>query len=173
MQRIAVLGAGGAGKTVLSRQFGQLLGLPVTHLDQLRYDADWNRIDEDMFVAAQRRLVAEPRWVIDGNSLASLAIRAAAADTIIVLDPHPLVCLAGIASRRLRYRGGRHADGVYDRITVEFLRYVLSYRRRHLPRVLAAAREHGGHAALIHLTSRRAAGRLIRELRTSRGPDRS
>lgn len=168
MQRIAVVGAGGAGKTVLARQLGHLLGLPVTHLDQLRYDADGNVIGEAAFVAAQRELVAKACWVIDGNSLASLAIRAAAADTIIVLDPHPLVCLAGITSRRLRYRGGQHADGVYDRITLDFLRYVWSYRRRTLPKVCDVIGEHAGHATVLYLTSRCAADRLISDLRDGR-----
>ena len=168
MQRIAILGAGGAGKTVLARQLGHLLDLPVTHLDQLRYDPDWNVVDEEVFIAAQRRLFAGDRWIADGNSSASLAIRAARAATIIVLDPHPLVCLAGVLRRRLTYRGGQHADGVYDRISLDVLRYVLSYRRRHLPRVLARVREYGGHAELIHLTHRRAAEHLITRIRTER-----
>ena len=169
MLRVAVLGPGGAGKTVLAHKLGNLLDLPVTHLDQLRYDADWNVIAEAQFVAAQRERVAGERWVIDGNSLASLPVRAAAADTIIVLDPHPLVCLAGVLRRRLRYRGGQHADGVYDRISLSFVRYILLYRIKHLPRVLAVAREHGGHATMIHLTSRRAADQLVRHITADRG----
>jgi hypothetical protein len=48
---------------------------------------------------------------------------------------------------------------------------VLFYRRRQLPRVLACAREHGGHAGLFHLTSR-AADHLIRQIRTDRGSGR-
>ncbi|GIM94427.1 exonuclease domain-containing protein [Paractinoplanes toevensis] len=129
MQRIAIVGAGGAGKTVLANWFGSLLDIPVTHLDVLRYTPEWRLVSEEDFAARQRDVVARDRWVIDGNSLASLPLRAAAADTIIVLDPHPLVGLTGILHRSLRYRGGQHADGVYDCISAEVVRYVLLYRR--------------------------------------------
>ncbi|MFG1995291.1 topology modulation protein [Actinoplanes sp. NPDC048988] len=172
MERVAVLGASGAGKTVLARTLGALLDLPVTHLDQLRYDADWNVVPEPEFVAAQRQLVAGSHWIADGNSLASLPIRAAAADTIIVLDPHPLVCLAGIAVRRLRYRGGQHADGVYDRITIDVLRYVATYRVRHLPRVHDCLREHAPGATVVHLRSRRAVARYVTAIRADAGRQR-
>jgi adenylate kinase family enzyme len=162
--RVAILGPGGAGKTVLARKLAELLNLPITHLDQLRYDADWNIIPEAEFVAAQRKRVMGERWVIDGNSLASLHLRAARADTIIVLDPHPLVCLAGVLRRRLRYRGGQHPDGVYDRISLSFVTYILRYRAKHLPRVLAVAHQYGGQSRLIHVTSRRAADQLVRHI---------
>jgi adenylate kinase family enzyme len=165
LRRVAILGAGGAGKTVLARRLGQLLDLPVTHLDSLRYRPDWSLTTEEEFVMAKQRVVAGPAWIVDGNSLATLPIRAAAADTIIVLDPHPVVCLLGIARRRLRYRGGQHSDGVFDRLSTEFLLYVLRYRRRHLTKVLACIHEHRRHdAAVLHLTSRRAARDIVSEL---------
>ncbi|MCW2138818.1 topology modulation protein [Actinoplanes cyaneus] len=136
----------------------------MIHLDELRYDASWNVVSEEEFFAAQRKVVAGARWVVDGNGSASLPIRAAAADTIIVLDPHPLVCLAGIILRGLRYGGGQHPGGVYVRVNCEFLHYVVSYRRKTLPKVLRVLDEHAGHATVLHLTSRRSANRLIREL---------
>ena len=155
MQRIAIVGNGGAGKTVLANKLGRLVGIAVTHLDALRYADDWTPVPEEMFVARQRAVMVAGRWIIDGNSLASLAVRVAAADTVIVVDPPPLVCLWGILQRRLRYHGGRHPDGVHDRITSDFLHYVRRYRRDHLPRVLACISEHAPQAEVVHLTSRR------------------
>lgn len=174
MQRIAIVGAGGAGKTVLANHLDNLLGLPVTHLDALRYDEDWNVVPEADFVAAQRTVVANDQWIIDGNSAASMPVRFAAADTIIFLNLPPLVCLWGVLRRRLRYRGGRHPDGVHDRISVAFLRYVLGFRRRYAPAVRARIAEHGAHAVLIEATSRRQVNRLTAQLsdpalRTARG----
>jgi adenylate kinase family enzyme len=170
MRKIAIVGASGAGKTVLANQLGALLGIPVTHLDALRYDADWNLVAEDEFAARQREVVATDQWIADGNSLATLSIRAVAADTVIVVDPPPLVCLWGILQRRWHYRGGQHADGVFDRITVESLRYTSRYRRGHLARTLACIAEHGPQATVVHLTSRRQVDRF---LATLTGPEGS
>lgn len=164
MQRIAIVGAGGAGKTVLANQLSGLLGLPVTHLDALRYDNDWHVVPEAAFVAAQRTVVANDRWIIDGNSAASMPVRFAAADTIIFLDLPPLVCLWGIIRRRLRYRGRRRPDGVHNRVTVSFLRYVLSFRRSHAPAVRARIAEHRARAVLIEVTSRRQVNQLLARL---------
>ncbi len=164
MQRIAIVGAGGAGKTVLANRLGAVLNIPVTHLDALRYTPDWRHVAEEDFIARQRDIVTRDRWIIDGNSLASLPVRATAADTIIVVDPAPLMCLWGILQRRLRYRGGQHPDGAFDRITAAFVRYAWTYRREHLPKVLACIASHGPHAARIHLTSRRQTNRFLASL---------
>jgi adenylate kinase family enzyme len=155
MRRIAIVGNGGAGKTVLANRLGEALRIPVTHLDALRYDTDWNLVPEAAFADRQRDVVAADEWITDGNSLNTLPIRAAVADAVIVVDPPPLVCLWGVLQRRCRYRGGQHPDGTFDRITIDFLRYVIRYRRRHLPRTLARIAEHGPHTMVVHLTSRR------------------
>lgn len=174
MRRVAIVGAGGAGKTVLARQLGEILDVPVTHLDALRYTPDWTLVPDDDFEAVQRRAVAGTAWVIDGNSLATLHIRVAAADTIIVLDPHPFVCLLGILRRRRHYRGGQHLDGVFDKITAGFLWYAMTYRARHLPKVMHRISKHRKDTTVVHLRSRRAARRYLADTRrftTSIGTD--
>lgn len=164
MQRVAIVGAGGAGKTVLANQLSVVLDLPVTHLDALRYTSTWQPVPEDEFVAAQRVVTATDRWIIDGNSLASISTRFAAADTIVFLDMPARVCLRGVLRRRWRYRGGQHADGVHDRITWSFLTYIVRFRRRTGPAVRQRITEHGGHAVLIELTSRRQVQQWLAQL---------
>ena len=109
MNRIAIIGCGGSGKTHLARRLGAALAIPVTHLDALHYDSDWNPIPADRFAALQRELAAQPRCVADGNYAATLPIRLAAADTVIFLDLPAWVCLWGILQRRLGHGAGQHA----------------------------------------------------------------
>lgn len=164
MDRIAIIGCGGSGKTVLARHLGTRLGLEVVNLDTLYYDDGWNPTPPEKFAAIQRELVAADRWLIEGNYASSMPIRLARADTVIFLDLPARTCLWGIAQRRWRYRGGQHTDGVYDRITWSFIRYVLGYRRSMRPRVTALVAEHGPHVRFIQLTSRRQANQLLTRL---------
>lgn len=166
MDRIAIIGCGGSGKTQLANQLAALLNLPLTHLDAVYYDADWNPLPAEEFAALQKKLVAEPRWLIEGNYASSLPIRLTRADTMIFLDLPAPTCLTGILQRRWRYRGGQHTkDGVYDRITWDFVRYIWGYRKTMRPRVRGLLAEHSGDATLITLTSRRQATRFLTRLR--------
>ena len=164
MDRIAIIGCGGSGKTVLARRLSDALGLPVTNLDSLYYDDGWNATQMEKFAELQRELVAADRWLIEGNYASTLPIRLARADTVIFLDLPAWACLWGISQRRWRYRGGQHTDGVYDRITWSFIKYILGYRRSMRPRVAALLAENGAHATYIQLTSRRRANRFLRQL---------
>lgn len=164
MNRIAIVGCGGAGKTVLAHRLATLLNLPVTNLDAVYYDERWNPKPKDEFAALQRDLTATDRWIIDGNHASTLHIRVERADTVIFLDLPASTCLWGIAQRRWRYRGGQHPDGVYDRITVSFIRYVIGYRKKMRPRIAAVVRDHGTHARYVHLTSRRQTNLFLQQL---------
>jgi hypothetical protein len=74
----------------------------------------------------------------------------------------PVTAVRGVLSRRLRYGAGQHGGGVYNRVSGQFLRYVLSYRRRMRPRALAAVAGYGGHAELVRLGGRAQVGRWPR-----------
>lgn len=162
VDRIAIVGCGGSGKSHLARGLGEVLGITPVHLDACYYARDWHPLDQDAFAAVQRKLVAAPRWIIDGNYAATLPIRLRAADTVLLLDLPGWTCLLGIAQRQLRHGGGQHpAGGEYNRITRDFARYIAGYRRAMAPRVRALIAEHADGAQVVVLRSRRAARRYL------------
>jgi adenylate kinase family enzyme len=141
VRRIAVIGCGGSGKTTLANELGRRLSLPVLHIDGLywqerpgigRVDStpeEWRQIHDEMIVGE--------RWVIDGMKVGVLEARLAAADTAVFLDLPAWACLLGVLKRRLRYRSRLRPDiGVYDCINVEFIRWILSFRRAARPRII-------------------------------------
>ena len=81
---------------------------------------------------------------------------------MIFADLPASACLWGIVHRRLRHGGGQHdAIGVYDKITWNFLRYIVGYRRQMAPRVCQFIAGHAGDAQVVVLRSRRAARRYL------------
>ncbi|WIX99824.1 DNA topology modulation protein FlaR [Amycolatopsis mongoliensis] len=120
MERVLVLGCGGAGKSTFARRLGARTGLPVVELDSVFWPVGWSRVD---WGVRQRELVAGPKWILDGDlgPYDALEVRAAAADTAVLLNPSPLRC----AWRALR-RGRERWD---------FWSWLLTYRWRHLPEV--------------------------------------
>ncbi len=171
MDRIAIIGCGGSGKSTVARHLAAVLDAPVTHLDTIYYDEQWNPLPQNEFAAKQEKIVSSERWIIEGNYASTLPIRLRAADTVLFLDLPAASCLWGIAQRRWRYRGGQHAQvGVYDRITWSFVRYIAGYRRSMRPRVHQLLAEHAAHTQLITVTSRRQAKRLLDAIRTGQQP---
>lgn len=164
MRRVAIIGCGGSGKTTVGRRLAAAIGAQITHLDAVFYDDAWNKLPAEKFAALQEELVAADTWVIDGNYASTLPIRLRRATHVIFLDLPATTCLWGIVQRRCRYRGGQHTDGVYDRITWSFVKYVWGYRREMAPRVRALLAEHAGHAQVHIVTSRKAANGLAAEL---------
>src|SRR5262249_2544926 len=108
VERIAIMGCGGSGKSHLARSLGAVLGITPVHLDALYYNADWKPLDKEKFADLQRELVTGSKWIIDGNYASSLPIRLQAADTVIFLDLPGWACLRGVLQRRLRHGGGQH-----------------------------------------------------------------
>lgn len=130
MQRIAVIGSPGAGKSTLSRKLGDALGLPVHHLDRLFWRPGWVETPRPDWVALQEELVRQDRWIIDGNYGGTLQIRLSRATAVVFLDYPPLVCLWGALKRRIVHRrGGRPdmAEGCPEAVDLQFLRFIWNF----------------------------------------------
>lgn len=91
MQRIAIIGNAGGGKSTLAWRLGARLDVPVFQVDQVQWLPGWQPAPAEVIAAAFEDWLAQPGWVIDGwGSLAALAERFERADTIILVD-FPLI----------------------------------------------------------------------------------
>jgi adenylate kinase family enzyme len=118
VQRVAVVGAGGAGKSTFANALVESTGLPVIHLDRWYWRAGWVKPATAEWEALQVDLLAGDRWIADGNYGGSLDLRLSRADTVIILAPPRLVCVAGGLTRVLRNRGRAvQAPGCPERLS--------------------------------------------------------
>lgn len=136
MQRILVLGRGGAGKSTAARRLGHITGLPVVELDREFWRPGLVATPPEEWVREQARLGAAERWVMDGDlgPYDVLPPRLERADTVLVLD-FSLVRCAWQALRRSSER-------------IAFWLWVLAWRHRSRPALLASIAVHAPDAAL-------------------------
>ncbi len=93
MRKILVIGSGGAGKSTLSRQLGELLDIEVLHLDKFYWQAGWIEMPQPEWLKTVEELLGRDAWIMDGNYSGTLDIRIAACDTVIFLDMPRTLCL--------------------------------------------------------------------------------
>lgn len=151
MERVAIVGSGGAGKSMLARQIGAIAGLPVIHLDHHYWSPGWVPTPDDEWVVRQRRLLAGDRWVVDGNYGATLELRAELADTAVFLDLPRHVCIAR-AVRRFR-SPILQAPGCPQKVDAEFLRWIWEFPSRSRPRLLAILGTYAARTDIVQLRS--------------------
>ena len=167
MQRVLVIGSGGAGKSTLARRLGERLGLPVIHLDAHYWQPGWVETPTEAWTAQVARLVGEEAWVMDGNYSGTLDLRIPAADTIVFLDLPRLVCLWRVVRRRLAFHGRVRPDvppGCPERISWEFIDWIWTYPGRRRPRVLERLRAVEHEKQVVVLRSAGEVERFIESL---------
>jgi adenylate kinase family enzyme len=149
VNRVAVLGRGGAGKSVFALALGKKAALPVVELDKEFWSAQLEPIAFHVRRERQRALAGASRWIMDGDvgPYDDLEPRLRRADTVVVLDM-PLWLCVWRALRRGRERG-------------DFWRWVLRWRRESRPKLMTAIARHAPEADVVVLRGRRAVKRWL------------
>lgn len=139
MQRVMIIGSPGAGKSTLARRLATVTGLPLRHLDAEYWLPGWTERAPRLWREKLAALVAEDRWIIDGNYGSSLAMRSARADTLVHLDYSTALCLWRALKRVIGTRGQVRADaapGCPERFDAAFLAYIALFRARKRSQIL-------------------------------------
>jgi len=141
VQKVAIIGSCGAGKSTLAQQLGRALGLNVIHLDQAYWQPNWIEPDPQTWRQQVKTLITEPTWIIDGNYSGTFDLRLPLADRVIFLDFPRWRCLGRVFKRLWQYRGQARPDmapGCPERFNWEFLRFVWNFPHHNRPKIIQA-----------------------------------
>ena len=166
MERILIIGCGGAGKSTLARQLGDKLGLPVVHLDGIFWLPNWVERDRDEFDERIRQELVKETWIMDGNYNRTLPERIQYCDTIIYLDFSRMACLWGVLKRVVTTYGTVRPDmgaGCPERFDLEFLKWVWNYNKNKREQNYRLLNESEGVETIV-LKNRRMVRRFLNHL---------
>ena len=166
MERIIIIGCGGAGKSTLARKLGEVLDLPVVHLDKLFWKPGWVETSREEFDELLAQELAKDRWIMDGNFNRTIPERMKRCDTIIYLDFTRVVCLLGVLKRVITTYGKVRPDmgeGCPERIDLKFLKWVWNFNKNKRENYYKLLNEVEGIETIV-LKNRRAVKKFLKSL---------
>jgi adenylate kinase family enzyme len=151
-KRILILGSSGSGKTSLAIRLGDILHIPLIHLDAHFWQPGWVSTPQEEWRAQVEAMVQQPCWIMDGTYERTLDVRLPAADAVICVECSRYLCLWRVLKRKLTVddlqRPDAPAGQILDR---SFLRYIWQYPAVTRPLVWENIREFGAGKIVIQL----------------------
>jgi len=150
--RVIILGPGAAGKSTFVRRLSDATGVRSVELDTVFWSNALEPLSPTQWVTVQTELIAGESWILDGDlgPHDMLPTRLERADTVVIFDVPPVIC-AWRALRRSRAKW-------------EFWVWMLTWRRREKPQILAAIGRHAPAAEVKLVTNDGDAARLLAEM---------
>ena len=167
MERIIIIGCGGAGKSTLARKLGEKTGIPVVHLDQIWWSpGNWLHLEREEFDRRLLEEVEKPRWILDGNFNRTMEVRLEKGDTVSYLDFSRMACLKSWMGRVIKNWGHARADmaeGCTEWFDPEMAKWIWRFNRDNRKRYHALLDGLEGKQVYI-LKNRREVKRFLEEL---------
>ena len=161
MQRIAIIGNAGGGKSVLARKLGTALDLPVYPFDDLQWQPGWERTPSEQIQSTHAGWLAQTQWIIDGwGSWEILRSRFDSADTIIFVDFPIAVHYWWAAKRQTKAALNLNQDWPPAGcsalpITTRLFKLMWKIHREMRPQLMALIDEYAKNTHIVHLKSPR------------------
>ena len=148
IQRIMIIGGAGSGKSTLARELGELLHLPVVHIDTIYWQPGWVMRQLDEIARLTNEAVDGDAWVFEGNHSHTMPYRASRADLLIFLDISTGRRLWRVIRRIAKYHGRTRpdmGDGCPERFDWDFIKWVVDYRKNGRIRALKFVEQAPNH----------------------------
>ena len=99
MKRILIIGCPGSGKSYFAKRLGELLNLPVIHMDNLYWTKQKTSITREELENKLKPYLESDSWIIDGNYHHTLKMRLKYATDVFFLDVSREECIQGMLER--------------------------------------------------------------------------
>ncbi len=87
MERVAVFGHAGGGKSTLSKRLAQITGWPLIALDLIEDKPGGEKVPDEEYKTTHAKILQKDCWIIDGfGSLDTVWQRLELADTLVYID---------------------------------------------------------------------------------------
>jgi adenylate kinase family enzyme len=145
--KISIFGMPGSGKTTLAKELGVKLNLPVFHLDKLLWNKGWVLRSKQDFLDDHQKILQLNKWIVEGASISTLNTRYPSSNLVIYLNPSRFVCLFRVIKRLFVSKISNHQpsdkpDGCYERITLDFIKYLWGFEKVAIKRIDTLKREY-------------------------------
>jgi len=124
-RKISIIGPCGSGKSFLAQKLGEILNLPVHHLDSYYHKPNGERETSEFITNKVKEIIRTEKWIIDGTYNKTLADRFLHSDIVIYLDFEQDFCVKSVKERHTKTE--RLGVPEYFAPTDESLNYMISF----------------------------------------------
>lgn len=167
MQKLAVLGNPGGGKSTLSRRWSAELGVPYFSVDAAIWRLETGKVPGEEVERIHNHWLAQPGWIIDGwGDFNLITQRLEEADTVVLIE-HPMWRHCWWAARRecgnvvRRTREGQALGEVLSQ-TWQLIKAARWVRRTGLPWLKKELERQNAGGKLLRITGREALDALMK-----------
>ncbi len=162
MQKVIVIGCPGSGKSIFSKALHNATGLPLYHLDMMKWNADGTNVSKDTFMERLYQALNKESWIIDGNYASTMELRMQFCDTVFFLDYPTDICIASIKSRKGKERTDIPCITLEDE-DHEFVEFIKDYNSVSRPAVMELLRKYS-HKHIIIFENRNDADEFLSQI---------
>lgn len=125
--KIQIIGYSGSGKSTLATELGNMLNLPVLHLDSTHFYGDWQeRTTDEQSQIVRTFMEQNDSWIMDGNWRKVVPERYAMTDITVLMMLNRWTCFWRAFRRYRKYRNEPRPDlGCAEKFDASFRRWIL------------------------------------------------